>query len=418
MPIPRREFLGLLACAHPAIGNLENTVEMKSTSAMPAPPLAIPESEEPISRAASRGDPWVSVNKAHLLWNLQQIQARVGRRRVMAVVKGNGYGHGLAGVARALAAAGVEDFLVGNLQEARELRAGGIRGQVLNFGPFGDDDAEEIIRLGITQNLYTGQAKSLDRTARRLGKKARVQIKLDTGLGRFGVAHGRAMDFLGSIAGYGGLTLEGVFTTLTEDPEFDRMQLERFTAICAQAEQRGRRIGQRHAASSAAILGLPESYAQLDLVRPGILLYGLYPSPAAEENKQIELRPALSLACRIAQVKELRPGESVGYHRVFTAAESERVATIATGYSDGYPKALAGRGSVLVGGRRCPVLTISANAVIVRLLDAPAQPGDDAVLIGAQGGGSIGAAEIARLCGTSVYDVVIGLSARLPRHNV
>jgi alanine racemase len=145
------------------------------------------------------------------------------------------------------------------------------------------------------------------------------------------------------------------------------------------------------------------------MVRPGIMLYGLYPSESAEKERKIDLRPALALKCRVEYVKALRPGESAGYHRVFTAQESERVATLAIGYSDGLPRGLQGKGSVAIGGRRCPIVAISANAAIVRLGDAAVEAGDEAELMGPQ----IPVAEVARLTGGSVYGVVMGLSPLL-----
>lgn len=387
----RRSFLGLLAAA----------------AASP-----------PVSRAGAptqRGDPWLEISTANLAWNLRQIQARVGGKPVMAVVKANAYGHGLVGVARALAAAGVKHFLVGKLDEARRLRAAGIRGCIFNFGPYSDADSEDLVRLDISQNVYSEQVEALDRAARRLGRRARAHIKVDTGLGRFGVPHDRALDFLDRVAALSGVAIEGVFTTLTEDPEFDSVQLARLEAICARAAERRRSLGLRHAASSAAILDLPAAYTRFDMVRPGIMLYGLYPSARAEKERKLELKPVLALKCRVAYVKTLRPGESISYHRVFTATVPERVATLAVGYSDGYPRALAGKGSVLVAGRRCPILAITANATIVRLGDTPAAAGDEAVLLGTQGGATVAASEVAGLIGDSVYGVVIGMSGLLPQ---
>lgn len=357
----------------------------------------------------------MEVSAANLTWNLRQIEARVQKKTVMAVVKANAYGHGLAGVSRALESSGVKHFLVGKLDEARQLRAANIRGRILNFGPFSDADADELVRLDITQNVYTKQVDALDRAARRLGRRAHVQIKVDTGLGRFGVVHDRAMEFIEHVAGLRGVLMEGVFTTLTEDAEFDREQLLRLRAIRERARKGGHKIEMWHAASSAAIVDLPEAYATLDMVRPGIMLYGLYPSERAEKERKLELRPVLSLKTRVAYVKTLRPGESVSYHRAFTATQPERVATLAAGYSDGYTRALAGKGSVLIAGRRCLIVAISSNATIVRLGDGPAKIGDEAVLIGGQGSETISTSEVAAMTGNSVYGVVMGMNPLVPR---
>lgn len=400
----RREFLGLLAA-----GGAAGTMQSEFRASQPgAPGTSAP-------AVARRGDPWLEINTAHLVWNLRQIEARVEGKPVMAVIKANAYGHGLVGTARALASAGVRHFLVGKLDEALGLRAAGVRGRILNFGPFSESDADDLIRLEITQNVYTKQVEILDRAARRRGRRASVQIKVDTGLGRVGVPHDHALDFIEQVAGLRGIAIEGVFTTLTEDHEFDSVQLKRLEEISTRAAQAGRAVGARHAASSDAILDLPAACTNFDMVRPGILLYGLYPSTRAEQERRIELRPVLTLKARIAYVKTLRPGESVSYHRVFTASKPERVATLPVGYSDGYPRALAGKGHVLIAGRRCSIVAVTANAMMARLDNTPAAPGDEAVLIGSQENETISASEIAGLTQSSVYGVVIGMSGLLPQ---
>jgi len=402
MLLKRRNFLGLLA-----VGGATAALRVSAGGIAPHP--VAPETP------TTGGDPWLEISTANLAWNLRQIQARVGEKFVMAVVKANAYGHGLVGIARALEAAGVRHFLVAKLDEARRLRQAGLGALILNFGPFSDTDAEEIIRRGISQNVYTDQVQVLAQAAHRLGRPARVHIKVDTGLGRVGVPYDHALEFIERVAAFPEVTIEGVFTTFTEDPDFDPIQLARLREICARATERGLAVGLRHAASSAAILDLPAAYTELDMVRPGIMLYGLYPSGRAEQERKLDLKPVLALKARIAYVKTLRPGESVSYHRIFTASQPERVATLPVGYSDGFPRALEGKGSVLVAGRRCSILAISANAVIVRLGETPAAVGDEAVLIGRQGSEEVSVSEVARLAGMSVYAVVMAMSALLPQ---
>jgi len=413
MRIHRRDFLRLVAAG--------SVVQLRSPRAAAMSREAEGTQPRPAQQtaqnagAAGRGDPWLELNLANLVWNLRQIQQSVGSKKVMAVVKANAYGHGLIEIARALTQAGVRYFLVGKLDEARQLRAAGIAGRILNFGPFSEADAPEIVRSDISQNVYSDQVGALSRAAQRAGRKAHVHVKVDTGLGRFGVHHERALDFIESTAALPGISIEGVFTTLTEDAEFDTVQLARLKDICARAAQGRVSIGLRHAASSAAILDFPAAVGELDMVRPGIMLYGLYPSVRAEKERKLDLKPVMSLKCRVAQVKTLRAGESVGYHRAFSATQPEPVATLAVGYSDGLPRTLAGKGSVLIGGRHCPIVAISSNATILRLGDTPAAAGDEAVLIGTQGEASLTTSEVAELTGNSVYGVVMGMSAQLPR---
>ncbi len=399
--VTRRDFLSLFA------------VGVGAGLAAPAS-SAERDASAPTASAPGRADPWLEINTANLIWNLRQIQARVGDKPVMAVVKANAYGHGLVGVARVLEGAGVKHFLVGKLDEARQLRAAGLRGLILNFGPFAEADAEDIVRLEISQNVYTEEVKFLARAARRLEKPAHVHIKVDTGLGRVGVPYDRAAEVIERVAALSGVTVDGLFTTFTEDPEFDPLQLTRLQEISARARQAGVSVGLRHAASSDAILTFPASYTELDLVRPGIMLYGLYPSEKAEAERTLDLKPALALKARVVYVKTLRPGESVSYHRAFVATEPERVASLPVGYSDGYPRGLAGKGSVLIGGRHCPIVAITSNATMVRLGDVPAEVGNEAVLMGAQGSEEISASEVGRLTATNVYAVVIGMSPALP----
>ncbi len=403
MKFSRREFFGLVSATAAAALALPGAAQKPPQRATEPP------------REVSGWDPWLEINTQNLVWNLRQIQARVGGKPVMAVVKANGYGHGLVETARVLAEAGVEHFLVAKLDEARALRRAGIAGMILNFGPFAETEAEEIIRLSISQNVYTDQVDVLARAATRIKLPAHVHIKVDTGLGRVGVHHSRALEFIEQVAALQGVVLDGVFTTFTEDPEFDRVQLAPFKDICARATERGINLGLRHAASSDAILNLPAAVEGLDMVRPGIMLYGLYPSEKAEQERKLDLKPALALKARVAYVKTLAAGESVSYHRVFTASEPTRVATLPVGYSDGVPRALQGKGSLLIGGQRCPILAISANAIIAHLGDAPALPGDEAVLIGRQGSEEILASEVARLAETSVYGVVMAMNSLLPR---
>jgi alanine racemase len=406
MLLRRREFLGSFAAGATAWAVREAS----------AAPQTVAQTTKPHGPAAAqRGDPWLEINTANLVWNLRQIQNRIGDKKLMAVVKANAYGHGLVGVARVLWQAGIRHFLVAKVDEASKMRAAGIRGRILNFGPFSDADAAEIVRLDISQNVYSEQVRALDRAAQRLGRKAHVHIKVDTGLGRVGVHHERAVEFIAMVAGLRSVAVEGVFTTFTEDPDFDAVQLARLKDVCARATQRGHSVGLRHAASSAAILDFPAAVSELDMVRPGIMLYGLYPSTRAEKERKLDLKPVMSLKCRVAQVKTLRAGESLGYHRVFTASQPEPVATLAVGYSDGLPRTLAGKGSTLLAGRRCAILAISSNATLVRLGDTPAAAGDEGVLIGTQGSAAISASEVAELTGNSVYGVVMAMSALLPQ---
>ncbi len=376
--------------------------------------LTVPGSGSPAPEFGT-ADGHLEIDLSRLAWNLDQIRKQVEARPVMAVIKANAYGHGLLEVGRFLATRGVRFLAVGKVQEAVSLREGKIEAPVLNFGPFSREDAGEIVRRGLSQSVYTGDFRYLAEAARKQHRGARVHVKVDTGLGRVGVPHPRALAFIEEVARIPGLSIEGIFTTFTEDEAFDRVQLERFLSVCGAARKKGIDVGLRHAASSAGILALSDSY--LDMVRPGIMLYGHYPSEKEARSRSLDLRPVLTLKTPVVYVKTLGPRDSVSYHRAFVAGKATRVATLPVGYSDGYPYQAAGKAEVLLQGRRrrCIAL-ITANHMTVDVTgDEAVSSGREAVLIGKQGEAEITAAEVAAWAGTSVYKILIGMSPLLPR---
>jgi alanine racemase len=378
-------------------------------------PLERPASPGPQPGADLGPDPWIEMDRAALRHNLQVIGQRVGGRPVMAVIKGNGYGHGVVEMGRMLQAEGVEQVAVAKVREALALRGDGYRGTILNLGPFADRDIPALVENRISQTVFTDQVEALSREAAARGGRTPVQVNIDTGLGRVGVPWREAGAFLERVASLPGVRLQGVFSALTEEEDFDRVQMERFTSICDEAGAEGIRVGTRHLASSDAIMNFPGSF--LDAVRPGISIYGHYPSESAWQERPISLRPVLTLKTRVVFVKSLRTGESISYHRAFVAERPTRVATLPVGYSDGYRATLAGRTEVLIGGRRFPVVAlITANHTIVDVGEAgDIGVGDEVVLIGTQGGESLDAQVVAGQAGISVYKLLIGLNPELVR---
>jgi alanine racemase len=372
------------------------------------------------------------VDAANLTSNFALVKARAGDRPVMAVVKADGYGHGIVSVARILAAAGADAFLVGNTQEALALRQAELTQPILNFGPnFGG--AEFLIDNDIQQMVDSREALSgLVASAAQNRAEVTVHIHIDTGMGRMGVPWREAAGMLEYVGRRSRIRVAGVGTTLTEDPEYDRVQLQRFVAICDAARAAGVEIGAMHAASSAAVLAMPA--AHLDMVRPGVLLYGQYPSEAARTAEpELGLKPVLGLRARVANVKVLEPGDSVGYHRVHTAAARETIAVLPLGYSDGYPPAaVTGGGHVWLGRAACPFVgEMSANHCMVRVPEGTeVSAGDFAVML-ATGNESrfFGAPPegidprlgpptvdmVAGWAGISVYRAMIGMNPELPR---
>jgi alanine racemase len=247
--------------------------------------------------------------------------------------------------------------------------------------------------------------------ARRLGKEVGVFVKVDTGLGRVGVRHEKAADLIERVDGLVGVSVEGVFSTFTEEREFDGVQLERMLALDRELRRRGVVVGTRSMASSNAIFHFPESY--LDAVRPGLMLYGLYPEPGDREAG-LELRPVLSFKARLEQVKWVEKGEPLTYSRRFVAPKRMRVGALHAGYSDGFPRGLTGRGLVDVGGFVQRVLgTVSVNHHVVDLDGVDAWAGDVVELISRDGECSL--ERQAGRAGIMAYQFCVGLNPLTPR---
>ncbi len=359
-------------------------------------------------------DPRLEVDLDAIGWNLGRIRGRA-KVPVMAVVKANAYGHGLVEVAKYLESQGVEALMAGKLEEAVRLKENGIRCPVFNFGPFGPADAAEIVGRGICQSVSTDEARALAEAAAKAGRTAEVDVHVDTGLNRAGVPFGRALPLIETIAALKSLRIKGVSTALTEDPEFDREQLRRFLEVCDAAKRRGIALGLRHAASSAALFEGAEFF--LDMVRPGITLYGYYPNARTRKEDALGIKPVLKLKASVTFINDLAAGETLTYLRAYKADKSTRVATLGVGYSDGYPAALGGTGFVLVNGRKYPVLpAVTSNHTMVDLgNDASVRVGDEAILIDDRRDSGVAADALSELCGVGDYKILIGLSPLVPR---
>ncbi|MCP2604796.1 alanine racemase [Candidatus Aminicenantes bacterium AH-873-B07] len=359
-------------------------------------------------------DPWIEVNLNHIAWNIKQIKKLV-KVPIMAVIKANAYGHGLLEIGKFLEEKGIKWLMVGKLQEAIMLRKEGIKCRILNFGPFSKLDCEEIIKWNICQSVFTNEVEDLNEIARKFRKKGEVHIHVDTGLGRIGIPYYKALQFIQKISLLPYIKITGVSTTLTEDFEFDKEQLKRFQEVCSLVEKKGIFLGIKHAASSHAILKHPESY--FDMVRPGITIYGYYPSAQTQEEDKLKLKPALKLKAKVIYVKELLPGESLSYHRKFIAKKKELVATIGIGYSDGYPYKSAGKGFVIIKGKKYPIIaSVTANHLMINLnYDKSIKIGNEVILINNEKVYGCTAYEVGQWSDMSVYKILISLNPLLPR---
>jgi alanine racemase len=359
-------------------------------------------------------DPWIELHLENMTWNLTQIR-KVAKVPVMAVIKANAYGHGLVEIGRHMEKAGIDYLMVGKLQEALWLREKGVSTSILNFGPFGSEDAKAIIQNNISQSVFDKKVSNLNKEALKLGKQANVHIHVDTGMARMGISYRDALPYVKAVSLLKGVFVEGISTTLTEDDDFDKEQLTRFRHVCEEAEKEGISLGLKHAASSDGVLDLPSSH--LDMVRPGITLYGYYPSDKTQKEDRLALRQVLQLKSRVVDVKTLHPGDSVSYHRKYTAQKKEKIAIIPVGYSDGYPPNVIDKGFVLIKGKRFPLIAaVTANHCTALLEENTAvSAGDEVVLLGSQGKEKITADEIADWTEVSAYKILISLNPFLPR---
>lgn len=359
---------------------------------------------------------WLELESAALRHNLEAARRLSTPADVMPVVKANAYGAGAVGLARTLEQAGVGRFAVATVDEGAELREAGVRASIVCLTYFDAADGNAIHELDLTPTVYSDDGVGILRDlAGRTGKPVRVWVKVDTGLGRLGVALEDAPRFIEGILAPGGLQVDGVYSTLGEARERDRRQLERFVAL------RSRLAPRTHAvwsiASSHGILTLPD--ACLDVVRPGIMLLGFPPSePERMDSARMalaDLRPVVTWKTRVAAVKTVSAGEQVGYGERDAFPGDTRVASLMIGWADGFAASEEFRGRVLLGGRPCPVLALSANTTLVDVTAVPlVTPGDEAVLLGRQGDAEIDADELAR-SGGGVYRMLARIPARVPR---
>ncbi len=359
-------------------------------------------------------DPWVEVRADHLRHNVAEVARRVGGRPILAVIKNNGYGGGVVEVARVLEPlASVAGLAVVKLQEAVTLRDAGIRKPILLMGPFDERDLEEAAARDIMPMVYTPIGPALDRVAAALGRPVRIHVCVDTGIGRVGVPFREAAPLVRDLAGRRSVVIDGIMMTFTEDPAFDREQLARFERLCRSLAAEGLALGRRHAASSFALFQHPDAF--LDMVRPGMALFGVYSEPEFRSLGVLDLRPALALRARVIYVKRLRAGESAGYNRAYVAPRDVWVATLPVGHADGWPRAAAKGATVRIGERRYPVVaSVSASHTIVEIGDEPrVRIGDEATLFDWQDGSR--PEDVAAACGVSVYDLAMHLNPLLPR---
>lgn len=377
--------------------------------------LAAPRSAAPSSAGAdSSYDPWIEIHPGNLRHNVGEIQRRVTSRPILGVIKNNGYGMGVVNAARLLEALpAIAGLAVVKLHEAVSLRDAGVRKPVLLMGPFDERNLEDAVARDIMPMVYTPLGATLDKISRKLQKPVLLHICVDTGIGRVGVPYRQAAGLIRDLAGRKSVRLEGVMMTFTEDEEFDKEQLARFQSLCGSLEQEGVAVGRKHAASSFALFQHPDAF--LDMVRPGMALYGIYSEPQFRGSRILELRPVLSLKTRVAYVKQLHQGESAGYNRAYVAKNDVWVATLPVGHGDGLPREAARGARVRIRGELYPIVaSVSASHCIVEIGAEPrVEIGDPVTFFDWEAGSRPD--DFAAAYGGSVYDLTMHMNPLLPR---
>ncbi|MGJ4802059.1 alanine racemase [Luteimonas sp. SDU82] len=358
----------------------------------------------------------IRVDLEAIAGNYRAIAAHVGVP-VMPIVKANAYGHGLVEVSRRLQSAGAQQLGVAFLEEGIALREAGIGVPILVLGGiFGPQVSGFIVHdLELTVSSLSKLAQ-VEEAARALRRRARVHLKIDTGMERIGVHAASAGPLIEAAARSPWCEVVGVYSHLAcaDDPDapMTALQLERFLEACAHFERIGAPMPRRHLANSGGVLHFPDTW--LDMVRPGILLYGVLPGPAS--RRTVAVAPALSLVSQVVYFKVVRAGSTVGYGASWTAQGDTRMVTVPLGYGDGWPRALSSRGQVLVRGRRHPVVgRVCMDQFMVDIGAHSAWNEDEVVLVGTQGGETITVEEVACSAGTIPYEILVQLNERIPR---
>ena len=354
-------------------------------------------------------------------FNIKSIIKRVdGRAKLIGTVKADAYGHGAIEVARVLEENGVDIFSVAMLDEAINLRKQGLDKTILMLGLTPPEYIKEALEYDVILPVVNyAEAVKISEAAKELGKKAVIHIKLDTGMGRIGFRADckETADEIEKISKLENIEINGIFTHFCtsdcKDKTFTKIQKERFINTVDAVEKRGIHIPLKHASASAGLMDFDDMF--FNAVRPGIILYGYYPSDEVMKER-LPLKPVMSLKTYVTFIKEIEKGDSLGYGRTYIADEKRTIATIPAGYADGYNRLLSNKGRVLVNGKSAPIKgRICMDQFMVDITGIDAKEWDEVVLLGKQGNDEITADEIADTIGTISYEVLCMVSKRVPR---
>jgi alanine racemase len=349
--------------------------------------------------------------------NFGAIKKRVGNALVMPILKANAYGHGLVRIAMEMEKLGADYLGVAVLEEGILLRESGIKMPILVLGGILGNQVPMFLKydLALTASSIE-KLNQIDNAASALGIKAKVHLKIDTGMERIGVHYYNAGKFIEKAFQFKNIFVEGIFShfanSTDSDLSYSYLQLERFNDALAFAKKSGFEIPIKHISNSGGILQLPE--ADFDLVRPGIMLFGIY--PAKEIKRTVEVKPALTWKSKVVYFKVIKPNHPVGYGMTWKSDRQIRAVTTPVGYGDGYFRSMTGKAEVLINGRRYPVIgRISMDQIVVNIGNDSAYNNDEVVLIGKQGESQITVYDLAEWADTIPYEILTNINTRVPR---
>lgn len=365
---------------------------------------------------------WAEIDLDAIAHNVREIKGIAGKRvEMMGVVKADAYGHGVLEVIRSLLDNGVTQLAVSMLDEAIQIRKMGIEVPILILSYTDPARAEEIVLNGVTQTVFSHDlAQALSTASVKLGRNVKIHVKVDTGMTRVGFMPGySAVKNIMEISKLPGLIIEGLFTHFASADESEKdytmLQFERYMSVCSELGRVGIHIPVKHVCNSAGIIQYPEMH--MDLIRPGVILYGLYPSQQVDRDK-IRLKPAMTLKANVILVKDVEQDTFISYGRTFCTSRLSRIATIPIGYADGYTRLLSNKGKVLVNGEFAPIvgrICMDQCMIDVTDLKQKVHVGDEVVIFGSQNGACISVDEVAADIGTISYEVVCIIGKRIPR---
>ncbi len=352
--------------------------------------------------------------------NIEHIRKKIGKDiQILVCVKTDAYGHGIEEVSKAIHKE-VDYLAVASVGEGILLRNIGIKLPILVLNCILKEEVENIVKYNITQTLCSLEiAYALNKASSKRNKIAKVHIDIDTGMGRIGIRPPDVMDFIKKVKKLNNINMEGIYThfpSADDDERYTHNQLKSFEELIGKLEAIGINIPLKHTANSAAIMNFPKTH--FNMVRPGLMIYGYYPSPSVK--KTIKLEPALSFTTRIVSLRELPKGATISYGRTHTISRPSMIATLPTGYGDGYSRALSNKGEAIVRGKRAPVVgRICMDQTMIDVTHVPkVKIGDEVILIGNRGDEKITVEELASLAGTIPYEITCMIGKKSKREYI